>query len=124
MRELVLILAAVTMVSCSRPVTPPGSDFAQLTAGRVAGPPQSCISTDQSSGLRAIDEQTLAYGSGRTVYINRLGGPCPGVQPLSTLIVEVQGTQYCRGDRVRGREIGSIIPGPTCILGSWVPYRR
>jgi hypothetical protein len=124
MRELVLILAAMTLVSCSRPVSAPGSDFAQLTAGRVAGAPQTCISTDQSSGLRAIDEQTLAYGSGRTVYINRLAGPCPGVQPLGTLIIEAQGTQYCRGDRVRGREMGSIIAGPTCILENWVPYRR
>jgi hypothetical protein len=124
MRELALILAALTMASCSRPVTPPGSDVAQLLAGRVAGPPQTCIPTDQSSGLRAIDEQTLAYGSGRTIYINRLGGPCPGMQPLSTLIIEAEGSQYCRGDRVRGREMGSIIAGPTCILGNWVPYRR
>ena len=124
MRELVLILAALPLLSCSRPVTPPGSDLAQVTAGRVAGEPRTCISTDQSSGLRAIDEQTLAYGSGRTVYINRLAGPCPGIQPLSTLIIEAQGTQYCRGDRVRGREMGSIISGPICILGNWVPYKR
>ncbi len=124
MRELALILAALTILSCSRPVTPPGSEVAQVLAGRVAGQPKSCISTDQSSGLRAIDEQTLAYGNGRIIYINRLGGPCPGVRPLSTLIVEAEGTQYCRGDRVRGREIGSIIAGPTCILGDWVPYRR
>lgn len=124
MRELVLILAVAGLSGCTRPVSPPGSDLAQLTAGRVAGAPQTCISTNQSSGLRAIDEQTLAYGSGRTIYINHLGGPCPGIQPLSTLIIEAQGTQYCRGDRVRGREMGSIIAGPTCILGNWVPYRR
>ena len=124
MRELVLILAAAGLVSCSRPVSPPGSDLAEVTAGRVAGAPQACIQSNRVSGIRAIDEQTLAYGSGEIVYINRLGGPCPGIQPLSTLIVEAQGTQYCRGDRVRGRELGATIAGPTCILGNWVPYRR
>jgi hypothetical protein len=24
---------------------------------------------------------------------------------------------------VRGLEPGAVIPGPTCILGDWVPYR-
>jgi len=124
MRELMLIPAVVALVSCTPPVNQPGSDFAQVTAGRVAGPPQTCVPTDQISALHAIDEQTLAYGSGRTIYINRLGGPCPGMRPLSTLIVDVYGSQYCRGDRVRAREPGSIIAGPTCILGDWVPYRR
>lgn len=124
MRELVLILAAASLISCSRPVSPPGSDLAQMTAGRVAGAPRTCIETSGTSSLRAIDGQNLAYGSGRTVYINHLAGPCPGMQPLSTLIIEAQGNQYCRGDRVRGRELGSIIAGPTCILGDWVPYRR
>ncbi|HEX3423132.1 MAG TPA: hypothetical protein VHS33_07000 [Sphingomicrobium sp.] len=124
MRELLLIGVALSLLGCSGPVNPPGSDFAQTTAGRVAGPPQSCIPTDRSSGIRALDEQTLAYGGGRTLYINHLGGPCPGVRPLSTLIIEVHGNQYCRGDGVRAREMGSILAGPTCILGDWVPYRR
>jgi hypothetical protein len=122
MRCLMLI-AAVTIASCAPSVTPPASDFARVTAGRTPGPAQSCISSNQAESLRVLDSATLAYGSGRTVYINHLGGPCPGIAPLSTLFVETQGTQYCRGDRVRGREIGAIIPGPSCLLGDWVPYR-
>jgi len=50
----------VALVSCTPPVNQPGSDFAQVTAGRVAGPPQTCVPTDQISALHAIDEQTLA----------------------------------------------------------------
>ena len=125
MRKMVLIAGAATaLLSCTRPVSPPGNEFAELTAGRVAGPPQSCITPDHMSSVRALDPQTLAYGSGRTVYINHLGSPCPGIRPLSTLIIVTYGNQYCRGDRVRGNEMGSIIAGPTCILGDWVPYRR
>jgi hypothetical protein len=65
----------------------------------------------------------VAYGFGRTIYINHFGGPCPGVAQLNTLIVDVQTDRYCRGDRVRGLEPGAIIAGPTCILGDWIPYR-
>jgi hypothetical protein len=124
MRRLMSIAAVVVLASCSRPVSPPASDLAMTIEGRVAGPTESCISTNSASGLRALDPQTLAYGGGRTVYINRLPGPCPGITPTSTLFVEVQSSRYCHGDRVRGREFGGMIAGPTCILGDWVPYTQ
>ena len=124
MRGLMSIAAVVVLASCSRPVSPPASDYAATIEGRVAGPAESCISTTNASGLRALDPQTLAYGSGRTVYINRLAGPCPGITPTSTLFVEVTSSRYCHGDRVRGREYGGFIPGATCIMGDWVPYTR
>ena len=111
--------------SCSYPPAPPGVALARETAGLVAGPPQSCVSTMPAEGLRIVDAQTLAYGWGRSVAINHMSGPCPGLEPTSTLIVEPGlGGQYCRGDRVRVLETGSMIPGATCILGDWLPYRR
>ena len=124
MRALMLIAAAATIASCTRPATPPGSDFARETAGRIAGPAQSCVSTSPAQNLRVLDPQTLAYGWGRTVYVNHLRSPCPAVAQLNTLIVEpgLAGS-YCSGDRVRGLEPGAIIAGPTCLLGDWVPYR-
>jgi hypothetical protein len=125
MRALILFAAAASLAGCSRPVSPPGNGFAQAVEGRVPGPAQSCITTNSSENIHALDPQTLAYGSGRTVYINRLAGPCPGLGELNTLIVEgAVGGQYCRGDRVRGREPNAIIAGPSCNLGDWVPYRR
>lgn len=123
MRALVLTVGLM-VAACAGPVAPPGDASASLTAGRVAGPPQSCVSSQSTDGLHAIDSATLAYGSGRTIYINRLGGSCPGLRELSTIIVDVHGGQYCRGDHIRALEPGAIIPGPTCNLGDWVPYRR
>ena len=124
MRTLMLIAAATIVASCSRPVTPQGASLAQETAGRVAGPAQSCIPTEAAQGLRVIDAETIGFGQGKTIYVSHLGAPCPGIEPASTLIVE-PGTagQYCRGDHVRGREMGANISGPVCILGDWVPYR-
>jgi hypothetical protein len=124
MRALMLIAAATMVASCTQPATPPGAALAQETAGRAAGPAQSCIPTEPVLGLRVIDSQTIAFGEGKTIYISHLGAPCPGIEPTTTLIVE-PGTagQYCRGDHVRGREMGASIAGPVCILGDWVPYR-
>jgi len=124
MRALILIAAAATIAGCSRPVTPADDTVATTLAGRAAGPMETCISTNPSENLRVLDAQTLAYGTGRTVYVNRLAAACPGLSTFNTLIVEGgTGSQYCRGDRVRGLEPGGIIPGPSCNLGDWVPYR-
>jgi hypothetical protein len=123
MRSLVFITAALVVASCTRPAEPPGAGLARELAGHVAGPAQSCISTFPNQNLRVIDPSTLAYGDGRTIYVNRLARPCPGLEQLNTVIVHAYGSQYCRGDRVQGLAPGSIIPGPQCILGNWTSYK-
>ena len=125
MRSLVFISAiALAVTSCARPATPnDNSAFARELAGHVAAAAQSCVTTFPNQNLRVIDSSTLAYGYGRTIYVNRLAAPCPGIEPLNTIIVHAQGSEYCRGDRVQGREPGAIIAGPQCILNDWTPYR-
>ena len=98
--------------------------FAKELAGRVAGPAQTCISDQPNQNLRTVDARTVAYDVGATVWVNRLQDACPALNPYNTLIVERSGGQICRGDRVRGLEPGATIPGPSCNLQDWVPYRR
>lgn len=121
MRALMLV-AALAVVSCTRPAEPPGAGLTRELAGHVAGAPQTCVTSFPNQNLRVIDASTLAYGYGRTIYVNHLGGPCPGLEPLSTVIVRSEGGQYCRGDHIQGREPGAIIPGPQCNLSNWIPY--
>ena len=125
MRSLILISAtALAVASCTRPAEPPGSGLARELAGHVAGLAQSCVTTFPSENLRVIDASTLAYGYGRTIYVNHLAAPCPALEPLNTVIVHGNlAGQYCRGDRVQGREPGAVIAGPQCILQNWVPYK-
>lgn len=125
MRPLSLVpaAAAVALASCAQPPAPPGAAVAQALAGRVAGRAQTCVAEFGSDHPYVIDPQTIAYGYGKTIYINHLAAPCPDIDRMNILITEVHGGSYCRGDHIRGVEPGGIIPGPVCILGDWVPYR-
>jgi hypothetical protein len=123
MRRLAFLLL---LAGCSpvAPVPAGGDPFARELAGRTAGPPQTCVSTNHSQGLRAVDSQTVVYELGRTLWVNRLDQACPAISPHNTIIVEAHGAQYCRGDHIRGHEPGAVIPGPSCTLRDWVPHRR
>ncbi|MDP9414780.1 MAG: hypothetical protein M3Q08_12005 [Pseudomonadota bacterium] len=125
MRSLLLLIA---LAGCAATGGEPGGReadaFARELAGRTAGEPESCVAAIQNQPLRIVDRRTIAYERGDTIWVNRLERDCPGLRPLNTLIVEVHGSQYCRGDRVRGLETGATIPGPICILRDFVPYRQ
>lgn len=116
-----LILAGCATVG---PATQPSAAFLEATAGRVAGEMRACIPSIGKGGLTVIDSRTLSYDGGKVLWVNRLPGDCPGLRPLSTLIVETFGTDYCRGDRFRANEPGSIIPGPSCVLSDFTAYRK
>jgi hypothetical protein len=121
MRLLPLLLLAA---ACAATGSAREADLSRELAGRSAGPPQDCVPASAGDGLVARDAQTLVYRRGDTLWVNRLEAACPGLDPMSTLIVDVHSSQYCRGDRIRTLEPGRTIPGPTCLLGRFTPYRR
>jgi hypothetical protein len=126
MRRLAL-LAPFLLAGCAQTGDPDAAQsaaFARELTGYAAAAPQACVGTFPNQNLRVIDARTIAYGNGPTIYVNRLAGACPALSAYNTVIAEVHGGQYCRGDRVRGLEPGGIIPGPWCNLGDWTPYRR
>ena len=110
MRSMILIsAAALAVASCTdQPVAPNDTAaFAREIAGRVAGRPQSCIPTYQSTNLRVIDGQTLAYDQGATVWVNRLAARCPAIEPAR------RGPPRRTGSRGRGgrRNASRGVPG-------------
>lgn len=123
MRTLTLLLL---LAGCAA-VPPSHEDETRLArelVGRTAGEAQTCVPIVQSRSLQVVDERTLVYSTSGAVWVNRLEAACPGLNRWSTLIVEPFTGRYCRGDRVRGLEPGTTIPGPRCLLNDWVPYRR
>ena len=122
--QRIILLTVLTAAGCA-PSTPAGAPtpIAEL-AGRKAGPSQRCVPTQLVGSMRIAAPQVVLYGSGRTIWLNRLADNCLGIAPMNILVVEPFGSQYCRGDRVRGVEPTSRIPGPTCTFGDFVPYTR
>ena len=100
------------------------ADLSPELAGRTAGPAQDCVHASAGDSLVPRDSRTLVYRRGDTLWVNRLAAACPGLDELSQIVIEVQGSRYCRGDPVRAVEPGQSIPGPICVLGSFTPYRR
>ena len=127
MRALVPVLGLVLLAGCARegPEMAGGEDvLARELAGLSAGPPRTCVSASSTTqNLVPIDENTVIQRDGRTVWVNRLRGRCPGLRPPVTVVVQTHGSQHCSGDHIRPLEFGSSIPGPTCFLGEWTPYR-
>ena len=127
MRPLLAIFALVPALTGCQP-GPFGSatavdPLARSLSGQVAGPAQSCIAPPTNQNVMVIDASTVAYDVGRTLWVNRLQHACPSLSPHNNVIIEHGGAQVCRGDRVRGLEPGASIPGPSCNLQDWVPYR-
>lgn len=94
--------------------------------GKIAGTAVSCISTLQSSNIIRVSDDMLLYKvSGRLVYQNRLKTPCPGLASDRDILVSEQyGSQQCRGDVIRLVDRTGGIPGPFCILGDFIPFRK
>ena len=116
-------LMCLVAASCAAPA-PERSVGASELAGRTAGKPQQCVSLRPTEAIRLsdTDRHTLLYGSGRTIYANRLG-ECSFARD-DVLVTEPSGSYYCRGDLVRSFDRYSHIPGRSCVLGDFVPYSR
>ena len=124
MRALVLVLLFAGCAAVAAAADRDQEDLARDLAGRVAGPPQDCVPSQQTESLRVVDSQTIAYGGGRTLWVNRLDSACPGLTAMDRLIVETHGSEYCRSDHIRAIGFSGGIPGPICFLGRFTPYRR
>lgn len=119
------LLAIGLLGGCAAPEPAPYPRQAVELAGRVAGAPQRCVLIRQSESMRVsqTDRHTLVYGSGKTVWANRLGPGC-GFGANDILVTQPMGSYYCRGDIVRSFDQLSRIPGPSCIMGDFIPYTK
>jgi hypothetical protein len=117
---------ALILGSCAAPQPNyPQQGSPRELAGRSAGRPEQCVLVTAFESLRVSDNDrhTLLYDNGRTIWANHLNTQC-GFGSEDILVTEPTGSYYCRGDFVRSFDRLSRIPGPTCVLGDFVPYTR
>jgi len=124
MRATMFILP-LAMVACAAPPPAPAPGRATELTGRVAGAPQRCIPIERGWALRVADgdRSTLLYGYGNRIWANHLPPGC-GFNQGDVLVIQPIGSDYCRGDFVRSFDPVGRFPGPSCILGDFVPYTR
>lgn len=100
--------------------------LARALAGRMPGKPVDCISNYRGSDMQIIDDQTILFREGGTVYVQKPRGGCYGLGNGNyTLITRLHAThRLCSGqigemvDRVSGFGYGS------CVFGEFLPYRK
>ena len=121
------LLAACSTAPAEQARSPrAANELADALAGRVAGPPQRCISNFPQVEVQVIDDWTILYREGSTVYVQNPQGGCPGIGIGSrTLVTRQVGTsQMCQGDINQAVDLHTGIGGAPCVFGSFVPYTK
>ncbi len=123
---MTVLLAACSTAPAQQTRSPPASrELADALAGRVAGPPQRCITTYRTTSVHPIDDWTILYDQGSTIYVQNPRGGCPGVGRGNDILVTRQtSTQICDGDIARTVDLTSRVEGGGCVFGPFVPYTR
>lgn len=100
-------------------------ELADALAGRMAGPPQRCITTYRTTKVQPIDDFTILYDQGSTIYVQNPRGGCPGIGSGSDILVTRQTTnQLCDGEIARTVDLTSRVERGGCVFGPFVPYTR
>lgn len=97
--------------------------FAELTQGRIAGEPRSCVSAMRSRDIEVIDHVGLSFKDGDTLWIARASDP-RSLSSFDVPIIERYGSQLCKQDLIRTVDRSSQFPTGVVFLGDFVPYTK
>ena len=129
MRAIPLLLTAAALAGCTTQPPAPSrtaesqAKFVQLTAGKVAGRPITCLPSYTTNDMVTSDDSTVVFKRGGRVYVNHLLGECGGLKSgFYTLVTRSGGSGMCRGDisHVTDIRTGAIVG--SCAIGDFVPY--
>lgn len=131
-RVLVGLCGVAFLASCTTaPVQQTRSPRAQkeldqALAGRVAGKPLSCLPNYRANDMQIIDDWTILFRDGRTIYVQNPRGGCPGIgSRRNVLVTRLFGTnQLCSGDISHLFDPTSGIGGGACVFSEFVPYTK
>lgn len=101
-------------------------ELKEALAGYTAGKPVDCIPSYRSVGLQIIDDETLLYRDGKTIYLQKTMGRCHGIANSGyTLVTKQYGSsQFCRGDINQTVDLRTGMNGGACVFGDFVPYTK
>jgi hypothetical protein len=120
-RIFCLATVAAIVASCAPAPQSSGPVVIPQIAGRVAGPPQSCVPIQPSTSMHLENRNAFVYNLGSVVWVSSTNCPA-SFDDLP--VFHPTGSSHCRGDIVQMVDRSTHMPGPSCILGDFVPYRR
>jgi hypothetical protein len=129
---MLALCGSIMIASCSTAPAEQSSspaaarELADALKGRVAGPPQRCISNFPTTDVRVIDDWTILYREGGTIYVQHPRGGCPGIgRGGRTLVTRQVGTSsMCDGDINHTVDLLSHTGGTACVFGPFIPYNK
>jgi hypothetical protein len=129
---VVALGAAALLGSCaSTPAQETRSPKAQkeldeALAGRTPGAPVNCLPNWRSNDMQIIDDYTILFRDGRTVYVQNPRGGCNGLgSGAYTLVTRQYGTnQLCSGDINRMVDLRTGMGGGSCVFSPFIPYTK
>lgn len=129
---LIAVGGALLLASCSTaPVQEARSpkaerQLASALAGRTARPPVRCLPSYRTTQMEVIDDWTIVYRDGRTVYVQNPRGGCRGLGiGAYTMVTRQYGTnQMCDGDISQLVDLRTGMHGGSCVFGPFTPYTK
>jgi len=131
--SIILALSSGAMIaSCSTtPVQEARSpkadrELADALAGRTPGPPVRCLANYRTTHMEVIDDYTILYREGRTIYLQKPRGGCRGLKNgIYTLVTRKYGTnQICDSDINRLIDLRTGMGGGSCMFEPFIPYTK
>jgi hypothetical protein len=100
--------------------------LAKALAGRTAGPAVRCVPNFRSSDMKIVDDGTILFGEGRTVYLQRPAGGCPGLGIGGNSLVARQfaTNRMCQGDINEVVDVRNGITIGSCVFEDFIPYTK
>jgi hypothetical protein len=100
--------------------------LAKALAGRTAGPATRCVPDFRTSDMKIIDDGTIIFGQGKTVYLQKPVGGCPGLGIGGNSLVARQfaTNRMCQGDINEVVDVRNGITIGSCVFEDFVPYTR
>ena len=131
MRNLLFLFVAPALAACATAPQPVAQSaeaeakLQQLLAGRVAGEPVSCLPHWRRDDMTIIDDDTILFESGGTIYRNELRGSCANLSSgFYSLVTRSTSPTLCSGEIAQVVDVstGTMIGG--CTIGEFIPYVR
>ena len=129
MRNLIMVGLATALMGCATAPQPQArsaeaqAKLQQLLAGKTAGSSMMCLPAWRRDKMVIIDNDTILFDEGSTVYRNELQGNCTNLSSgFYTLVTRSPTGSLCRGEIADVVDIHTNMTVGSCALGDFVPY--